>query len=709
MTRSSGYGQFPDKSMRNRFLVLWRQAFNNGIGYFLVSMSCIVLSFLFIRFAYDYYRDYSSRLAKQLECLGSESEPQREDRYSGISAMLLGSVNLDWQDSRARMQAVDGYRVVDDSRKLVADLTCRISGILEKRPKGIEDRRQALAVADSLIEDLKPVYPDYFALLSRRNMPRSVDLRQVVGEVLGWTWPKLTTRKLDKDEEARFPWPPPLIIEPGHRNESAGMILSVYSGVIPLTMTAGQAQMQSTLERRIYNAIIYSRLLDAATIALEALTFEAARKGDQSPWFQAYFISPDNILRLWQQDDNSRAIVEKLAPLRYWAAARYEEELLAGKRADYLSKAYFDYAEGGVVFTEAMACSLADGSIAGIMTTDFRVPMRAFLKSVASHILLFDMCHVKVTKAELDAGHGGRAEVPSRGNMADRLLAVLFPRLDPATTVWEDASSDATQRAVAIVHEAREDPEFCRNIQGVPSHNRTSYVVPIKTTGDSEIDVLVLDPHRPVMPAEVIVFGFLGILCGTLAVSLFFIGSRLCNSDNELETRRALLRGLQVGFVRCDGTGMILEGNDRAEEILGVELPMVDASLGSAARRTWREGRQDSILGFTSRRIGDFIVQNEVILRNETIDGAELKQFDDVLERLERGRRSLMYSHLVVNGKLISMLSTPILGTTRSSIDSGFFATFDTLNGIESVAVQDKFDELVAERAAGAAERQTVE
>jgi PAS domain-containing protein len=258
---------------------------------------------------------------------------------------------------------------------------------------------------------------------------------------------------------------------------------------------------------------------------------------------------------------------------------------------------------------------------------------------------------------------------------------------------------EEAQAALAVVGRACQAPEFGREIQGIPNEKAVSYVVPIGDPSRSQVDVLVLQPHRPFLPVEVLLFGSLGILCGALAVSLFFVGHRLSNRDNELETRRALLRGLQVGLVRLDNHGMILEGNDRAEEILGVELPMTDPVAGSAW--LWMRlagGRLPSPEAPVRRRLQEFIEEDQVIERSEDPPGAELTTFQRVLERLGRGRRSLTYVRKKSQPQWLRVLSTPILGAARSSIASGMFATFDVVNPMESAAVEGCYQQLCIER-----------
>jgi hypothetical protein len=222
--------------------------------------------------------------------------------------------------------------------------------------------------------------------------------------------------------------------------------------------------------------------------------------------------------------------------------------------------------------------------------------------------------------------------------------------------------------------------DFGKAIQAFSGRGAMCYVVPIGDMSTGQLDVLVLVPRRVIVPPEALVYFGAGTILAVVAFCLFVIGAQLAARDNEIEARRALLRGLQVGFVRMDPQMRIIEGNDRAEELLGAKLPPVARTMADDGRRRPERGTDGRAT--PPRHWCEVIDGKRILLASSPTPPFQKVAAAEAATEVGRGGRVRLFApslHLGPNNapRWLEFKFTPILSATRGSIADGSFATFD--------------------------------
>lgn len=672
-------------SLLSRIVALVNQAFNNGVAHFLISMFLVVLAFISGRIALGFYLGHASLIQRQLNELAAESEPRRLDRFSGISSLLLGPINLNVDaryDSLGATSTV--YQCAREALNMFTDLAMQISARSPCSADTSIDNWEAQnrEIAEHCLNRIPEAYPLCAEGLQLTNQ----DCRAYATEIIMNTI-------LDRDQgirersTARIPAASRVR---GHAGvsltddpmNSVLLIPSLYADRLDSTSLPQPCPKgQSSLDVRLRQAVKYSQLLDFIVLPLQ----HWAEKMDHGPnprpsvayFFQAYFISPDHVLRFWHQGGRSASMVARFPDTRYWAAANYSERLLAGDAFPYHSRAYFDYGEGGVTLTIAAPVSVlqptGDSLTVGIAAIDFRLGADEVAQTAAWGNVLFNVYRARVSQEQLGENVHASVIRPNERILRSRWATQADTRWEK-NLPWSNAVDNEKSMIMKIIRQATQRPEFGREIVRIQPEraeaNTPAFVIPIGDPQGKQIDALVLIPKTIAIPIEVFLFGGITLLGIGIAAALSILGARNLSRDLEVDGRRAVLRGLQVGFARVGSDGRITEANDRAEEILGIHLP----KPGTELRRVKPHRPHISSL-----------IHDEVVCVGEA--GARKVSFEvDILRERTRAKRSSYYAKLKrYPDVVIKIMATPVLAQADGPMYGETFATFEMVDDIVSL------------------------
>jgi hypothetical protein len=364
-------------------------------------------------------------------------------------------------------------------------------------------------------------------------------------------------------------------------------------------VTAGQRgptfaeDRNSTVGHRIKEAVGISFALEAAlrAVVTDAMPTPATacscclnvapasceREQETRKFTAAYFISPDSVLRYWRQE--SVDPIMRLPKNLLWASREYFKTFQRGATAVddvYTSQPYIDIAGAGIVQTICRAVPAAAGGVsvrvAGIVCADLALQSASVLTLVK-----YIRGGPLVSAGLLRIQDSGSATVQPLG--ADQAIPRDLQELVDSAQ-WSDgfidawASGTARSRATRLI---------------VNSH--IWYIVPTARV-DNGVLAIALQPAPSSGVGRLYSWTILGSLCGSALVLLTFTAHqsrRVAVASKDL----ARLRGLPGAVVECRvdrsapndfAAQSVVAGNDRAEEILQIQLP--NFGLKEGARPT---------------------------------------------------------------------------------------------------------------------------
>jgi PAS domain-containing protein len=340
---------------------------------------------------------------------------------------------------------------------------------------------------------------------------------------------------------------------------------------------------------------------------------------------QAYFISPDNVLRYWSEDRKSAE--SKFARAHLWGATpfmqipleRFESfnvedterssmestsEALAGILAEALAEPYVDYGEFGLVKTKCTPV-LGDGKrIIGVLCTDVTVPPRPmapvkdqlvdwFIKSTTSPFLVdrtvvLDPRHCVDTLS--DAHENDKHTMPPL-----EFRAQLCAAIDKQPSLFFQKVQELQLErgeTVLAVPLGRTLPEN-ETLTYPEARSQASPAGAADMLAYTWRRVMLLRASTPQLP-----HGSIGFLVGSLLALFTVLGMRIYfeRSHRARAHEDTLLRDLQVGVLDVSDGHVIVGANDRAEELLGVRLPTLGARWDVADSRKFFEFVDDILL-----------------------------------------------------------------------------------------------------------------
>ncbi len=375
--------------------------------------------------------------------------------------------------------------------------------------------------------------------------------------------------------------------------------------MVPVTTASSWiSQGVGEFPQSVVRAAALSSSLQTSLNALES------RHRGQRPYkylVQAYFISPDNLLRFWTAPGPDVHACELFPRYRLWAAKDYFEYFWRNPAArSHTTFTYIDYAGNGLVRTSCSALELPlrnpeypNGELLGTVCLDFALPDTAIGRMRRQ--LFFSTALVRIPVAGTPGKITADVELPAHDvdtpdeGITSRIwkAASAAPfsstsppeKLTPSLSETEQRHLDraidmqSTGLTEAVVTQKvleslphGQSPSLFNGITSIQLNNRTAFLLPLGEEAGGKLRAMFFLPRTPRLPITDDLLGVLGLLLLGASVGIGWHALRLRTKADALDERLAIFRNLQVGIVRVDTEDRICEANDRAEEIFGRKL-----------------------------------------------------------------------------------------------------------------------------------------
>ncbi|HJU40589.1 MAG TPA: PAS domain-containing protein, partial [Tahibacter sp.] len=276
---------------------------------------------------------------------------------------------------------------------------------------------------------------------------------------------------------------------------------------------------------------------------------------DHAELRQAYFISPDNLLRIWALDGNP---LMELPRARLWSSAAYLRPFVdKGARFAVKTRAYLDVGGNGVVTTECRPLWVGTGkasTFVGAVCTDLTLNILANERLremlVSNRFLHIEpvVISVRDTVRAVEQTHRGKLKW---SHDLKALQNAVFGELDKLGL-----------------------PLLSQTVRQILVDDVSAFIVPIGKVDEYSIEALVVSPESPTINWKLLRWTVLLIVgAAGYLVFTFMMGFKK-KSEERARSDQIIFRSSQTGIIVTLPDGeRIVRANDRAEEILGVRLP----------------------------------------------------------------------------------------------------------------------------------------
>jgi hypothetical protein len=418
---------------------------------------------------------------------------------------------------------------------------------------------------------------------------------------------------------------------------------------------------------RLAKAIRISRLLAPALLASGFDIQGSPPSPNRYSFVQAYFISPDDILRIWQRSTLARtgSAADQFPRTRHWSEQNYFAVLKDGRTREETSAVYIDYGTNGFVRSR---CRAIEGErnpethvheLLGAVCADTTVPVALLGKRLRGGQLL--EAHWVSAPLDIDGQfHGASILVQSMDELAEgRPPARTVP--DLANHIASELNSVLREQHVSASQSldvlSRQVIRLTPDDLPPGDEAEPLFFVPGGRRGNALEGFVV---HPGVVYPNVASYLFASsALCLLAALGIGTMGTIRARTRNEGAVVAELLRSLTVGVLLVDEGDTIEAANDRAEQVLGVPIarfgPSLDLARGIA-------GEPAADMDAVRWRISD-LIENKIwiVVDEHKIRMASYRE--NVKEARQRGDSSSYYATLRLGknaGRYIMISAAPI-------------------------------------------------
>jgi PAS domain-containing protein len=351
---------------------------------------------------------------------------------------------------------------------------------------------------------------------------------------------------------------------------------------------------------------------------------------------QAYFISPDSLLRIWSYRHTD--VCKEFSKTRLWAAKSYFAQFWEGPQEEsYSTLAYIDYGGNGLVRTTCHSVELPRvlpgrtggqtdfprGHFLGILCMDFKLsdeqvrlmqrqlffetanvsfPIHEIsdLDQIAVQVILPDenpsggsvaktggiepaktaqtlnqISYNQVSSRQASSSQANSSQAGSTGTSAgDKGASSKEDRILRAAIDLQSCTLTEAEVQQTLYADLRnfDVHSLLREITRISFRGKPAFLLPLGLS-DGKFQGLFFYPRSPRLPWWDNCFAVLGLLLAGSALASAGNSWRTQPKIAELRQRISLFRNLQVGIVRVDPDDWIIESNDRAEELFNRKLP----------------------------------------------------------------------------------------------------------------------------------------
>jgi PAS domain-containing protein len=531
-------------SLRQRLVLRVRRGFRQGLGHWALGILLLAVSAGCIRAWWTLESDHEIDVLSRIEALlGTPHEPG-SDIHTGLVSAVMTPINR--TDSRAELDctnhpACKAAKVVHHNFMTLVALASS-----ESNPKDAEAAQVfgALTFAEA-------VPASEWAAIRTNAMATLIAVREKVRQE-GPPFPAVLCPVMDPYEVSRkAAWGSPGCLQDGHSPMT-------HLIVPPRAYTSSDREVWHPRLRR---AAWLSELLEPA-VAAAVSRMASEPSPNEHQLVQAYFISADSLLRIWSAAPLSEEVRRSIGS---WADHHYFNVFLQeDRRGDYPTPAYLDAGGYGVVRTQCSAIAWPGGrELIGVVCTDVKLPEDKVATAIADSPF-FEVFRVGLRDGQLGASDVDIAPVePAKpvGALASGIdVEALRSRLHAGAN--ELSTSDVQMLEVSSA--------------GAPG-TRRAFFIPMASDARRPTRGLLVAPTTPDAPLSGNVLAAAGV---SLFAGVAFGAASLTRARraSEYAHRLAMLRNLPVGVVEVNSDEDVLLANDRAEEVLGRQLPKAQPS-----------------------------------------------------------------------------------------------------------------------------------
>lgn len=543
----------------------FRAAFRNGLVLYLLALLFLSVALLAGRLVFSEFMMYHEDLRRELNAtLQGQHEPGRDDKYFGVVAALLRGVNSEEEKDPSRL--------------------CPQSQMGCQRVEGFLRTFQALseiALGKELLEawSTEKVVERVLSKVQLKNLPLRTSIRE---------WSKNAADSLVDYRNWEKSLPP--VPCEGQYTSQAPADVHQHDDDFGPALCEGKDE-QSTLTRllipslenlaangetvrvkpRVMRAYWLSRLMDSSLGLVIPDVCQVSETEDYA-FVQAYFISPDNLLRIWQCKTESRVSLHLFPWTRTWTSVSYFQALLKSEKSYYDTASYIDYGGFGLIRTRCERV-VHEGTLLGVACADYKVPNHFFNQTLAnSRLLRVDQLdgviteHDRFTLASVSTWQLAEDGTVARHKKGDeerhRALVDAFNQQLSGEKARTGKGSEALLRALG------QRISLLSLVEG-----SSSFFVPLGIASDRRIKGLLVTPQ--VEYPDVWGAALVCLVCLGCSALLVVMGQTRARREGEAETVTDLLKNLEVGILIVNEHEEVEAANDRAEDILGVLLPKI--------------------------------------------------------------------------------------------------------------------------------------
>ncbi len=689
------YGREVGSEFREHVGSSLRHWFDVGGVYYVSAVALLCLATVFYRFRQDMLNDYDGSLRGDLlEMMTARFEPQTSETAFGVVAAVLGGLNQaerpaaqthcpeDKEECRAVTRFLNEF--VEMGQKWAQRSGSRLNALTSADasaywdalqpgppPPGPPDTADAKRLAEAKRTWERAVGP------APGNLPAgATDVRLRACEIDRTDTPEKKSH--DRD------WGPMFCADDGMDGNNDVARLFVSSWAIPdaLSYFDPRKGTVSQVPFRVARSVRASRLLVPALEVAGYDLLHAAESHEGYRLVQAYFVGPDDVLRIWQPTRTGSPYPNQFPRTRHWLAGHYSLHIVEGER-EANSPAYVDYGGHGVIASQCRSVlgpplrETQTPELLGVVCADTSVPESA----IARHLK-----DGRLVSAAWVAVHFGASGVVASDGVQTRDLAEVAG--DKATTPPEDSTLAEKLRQALGRWQPQGPPALALSRQVTPllwSDGPTRFFIPTGRSGDAVQGFLVWPEIEYPREVRWLFGGF--ALSTLLALILGTMGTVRARTRSEGDLIANLLRGLQSGVLVVDERDFVEAANTRAEHVLGVPLPRFGPGFDLARGTSGASLDDPYIAGW---RISD-LIEDDIW---EVIDDERLQEnkFGQRIPELRReGLSSIYYAKLRVGvnkDKWVRFLAGPVEPDRASRGPARTFGLIDLVPPVAEAALE---------------------
>jgi len=567
-------------SLAGRLRILLRRTINRGPSLLLLSAIFVAASAHAARALIFHFIDYQSQVERTL---AAHYETSQNRSYYGVMGALLGPLTQSNIAAECGTSDVDLSPLLSPTSKLSchrirvihAALATLWEATSSSDPKASVDKVRSLLAAEC------PGFGDWNAW-QQQTETDLLDLRQV-----------LTTSASPQGHAASLVVPcsdaMSALYHPQHQTDFGPMGCdrlerSTTLVVASRTNTCPEEPSSFCVHQRAAEGLAASLLADDVLQPLAQSQLSSAISDfDDIRFVQAYFISPDDVLRIWDSHGKSTNPQDTYPPSHRWASAPYFERFMHEPVAQrILTSPYIDFGGHGLVRTLCHSLTTRSEPAArfiGIFCQDFTIPLKELARSIGPDLLDVRYVDVRIPN--------GSSIGPDNISIA-HTLAELRNGTQGSTSERQLLSQQLFQAALegapgSTPVEAR---SLLRNVSPLASDN--SFLVPLGRLrdGDDDFRALVVGPQGKLARLFSLP-GFALIGCLLPLFLCVYYGTRRGLQLAEMDVQTTMVNSLHVGVLFLSDGTTVEAGNARAEDIVGLNVPRLGVTETIRVAR-WR-------------------------------------------------------------------------------------------------------------------------